>query len=200
MKKIVGMILMVAMLFGTLAFAEEEFTLHNGTKFGMTEKEVIEAEANKGFELKRDSSVETKIVSIIGIGTIANQENTTIHYYFQDDQLYEMFYKFVTTEMSYNAIENSLIEKYGNTEFSSETGYTLCQTEREDVDAGHSLIPTSNVKYMPLFSQRIVSIEDGKEMLIDHYYNAFGHILIYTILTPEETMILKNVASYSNDL
>lgn len=199
MKKIIGMILMAAILFSTLAFAEEEFTLHNGTKFGMTEKEVVEAEANKGFELKRDSSVKTRNVSIVGIGTIANQKDTIIDYCFQDDQLYEMFYEFVITEISYNAIENSLVEKYGNTEFSSETGYTLCQTER-DVDVGHPRIPTSNVEYMPLFSQRIVPIGDGNEMLIDHYYNEFLHVIIYTILTPEEATILKNAASYSNDL
>lgn len=201
MKKIISLVLMVVMLFSVSAFAEEEvFTLHNGTTFGMTMEEVIELEANGGFALEKEKEPLKAGNDILrGIGTIANQKDSKIGYCFLDNQLYEMYYEFVTTETSYNAIENSLVEKYGDTEFSSKTGFTFPPTKR-DTMVGHPNLPTSNVEYMPLFSQRIITIENGNEMLIDHYCNSIKHVLIYTILTPEEASILKNDVAPSDDL
>ena len=53
MKKIICVLLVVMMLMGT-TFAEEEFTLHNGTKFGMTSEEVVSLEKKNGVSVEND--------------------------------------------------------------------------------------------------------------------------------------------------
>ena len=54
-KALLVLVSLVLMLATQFAFADEEFTLHNGTKFGMNKDEVLKIESSKGFSVTYDS-------------------------------------------------------------------------------------------------------------------------------------------------
>ena len=113
MKKIICVLLVVMMLMGT-AFAEEEFTLHNGTKFGMTSEEVIEIERENGFDyghwVSDDKGYKEYDYSWLhdkNGHTIAGQEKASITYFFRDsdDALFEAKYVFSSTNLNRHTTE-----------------------------------------------------------------------------------------------
>lgn len=140
MKKIVSLILMLAMLMGISAFAEE-FTFHNGTKFGMTKEEVLAIENENGLEFALyDSNVfadsdgniyKGKENTIAEYGTMAaGIPDSVISYVFDEEGKMSMGrYTFDLSECSFghrneselatafSTIEQSLIKKYGDTEY-----------------------------------------------------------------------------------
>ena len=71
-KALLVLVSLVLMLATQFAFADEEFTLHNGTKFGMNKDEVLKIESSKGFSVTYDSDFNC----VLGTGTIANQADT----------------------------------------------------------------------------------------------------------------------------
>lgn len=173
MKKMISLVLMVAMLFSVSAFAEaEEFTLHSGTKFGMSVAEVVEIEQNAGFDV-RTSTLETDGFLQVK-GKIAGHDDASAAYYFTDDDtLYRMYYRF--SENDFQAMENALEKKYGATEFNSLTGmslpkFTVNGHEYSDFRTG-VLYQSNDMKSTRLdcmYSQRIIQISETEycEMIL----------------------------------
>ena len=219
MKKIISLVLMVAMLFSLSAFAEEEeFTLHNGTTFGMTMEEVIEIEGNNGFVLSPGESGNT----CSGNGIIANQQGTTISYQFdENDSLWHMQYSFSSLD-TFDVVEQGLIKKYGNTDFSSETGLAFPNICNENpsfpvpmagyCDSTGKGAVTFDARLLN-YSHRLVELDDGDCLFIEHYvwvrdcfvYGEISsviewHHLKYRLLTSDEIATIKNVTAGSDDL
>lgn len=218
MKRIISLVLMFAMLFGVSAFAEEDFTLHNGTKFGMAIEEVIAIEGNNGFSLSPDETG----TSCRGEGTIANQPNSSIYYVFGDNNsLWRMCYGFNSLE-TFDIVEKGLISKYGNTDFSSDTGLAFPNIYT-DPEAPQSSVPlTSYYEANEIiafdarlleYSHRLIELDDGQCIFIEHYawvrdclvYGEISsvwewHDLNYRLLTPDEIEIIKNATASNDDL
>lgn len=128
MKKIISLVLMITMLFTVSAFAEEDFTLHSGVKFGMTLDEVKTCEENAGFTFSEyfDGSYYIE-------GKIAGIDEARINYYFVDGKLIQGIYEFPVasplarhqsideSRADYTTISDLLNEKYGITEYCSIT-------------------------------------------------------------------------------
>lgn len=208
MKKIISLVLMIAMLFGMSAFAvEEEFTLHNGTKFGMTKAEVIEIETPKGFSFKEEPY--ESYVILYGKGTIANHPDSTIYYYISNDNgVYEMKYAFSTAD-TYATVEESLIQKYGETEYSSETGFEFPAFIEGNGDWRRPFASwTSNggTQYnREEYSHRLIYTADEQALFIEHYTEVSKYsskqVVRYRLLTPEELELLQlDNGTISDDL
>jgi len=172
MKKIISLVLMIAMLFSLSAFAvEEEFTLHNGTKFNMSPEEVIQLEEQAGFDASELDS--TGHISLSG--KIAGQEGTNASYWFQDDKLVQMTYTFVD-DSSFQAISNALIQKYGVSEYSSDTRVDIPTFEiyGRTYSDNHDIGVYFENQYARLsrvscsYSQYIIQISDNEYVYIDH--------------------------------
>lgn len=209
MKKIISLVLMVAMLFSVSAFAEEEFMLHNGTKFGMSRDEVINQEAQNDFNLLSRSNI------LEGHGIVANQSNTGITYYFSsnDNLLYCMSYAFADTD-SYVAIENSLLNKYGETSYSSITGFAFPKVEGFSPSVGFVTSEgTTREKQFKRdrYSHRLVQISDTDYVIIEHYtystysphtstYSSNGwHGLLYKLVNAETAQLIFDSIETAND-
>ena len=135
MKKIISMILMIAMLISVSAFAEEEFTLHSNVKFGMSLSEVKTCESENGFTLEKYLSGSTYDIH----GKIAGLDSSWIYYSFDGNKLIQAKYEFPAgSDYAYNqSVEESrsdyakisdlLNEKYGLSEYNTLTGkiYTV---------------------------------------------------------------------------
>lgn len=133
MKKAVSILLIALFILGITVnaicegTAVEDYSLHNGTKFGMTKDEVIQIEADAGFELKPYAGTD---YMLFGGGTIAGVPNSQIYYHFDGDgKLFQMRYSlnagYHKSEEDYNKINQMLVEKYGETQYSSKTNKNL---------------------------------------------------------------------------
>ena len=122
MKKILCVLMIALMLMGT-AFAEEEFTLHNGTKFGMTIDEVIESEKEQGNSFRKVSDKKiTGDVTILGLAA-------TIDFSFSsDDELTKQVYHFLP-DTDFSFLEYNYKKVYGTPDCSSVTGESLVLPE-----------------------------------------------------------------------
>lgn len=174
MKKIVSLMLMIAMLLSVSAFADEEFTLHSGTKFGMSVDEVVKLEQEAGFDVRK-STLETDGFLQVK-GKIAGHDDASANYYFTDSgALYRMYYRFSGDD--YQAMENTLEKKYGATEYSSLTGmslpmFTVNGHEYSDFNTG-ILYQSNDIKSTRLsciYSQRIISISETEYVYIECKY------------------------------
>ncbi len=230
MKKMLCVMLVALMLMGT-AFAEKEFTLHNGTKFGMTLEEVRQLEqetidgplnAKWGITLKNYESNGY----LLGMrAVIAGYDNTSLCYGFIDNKLVAMYYGFKTDANTifdeYYNIEQGLVKKYGEAEYSSTNGLSLPTVQiyptASFIDyitpGSDCLIPNhaigNNVRDM--YSHRILPIGEGTYILIDHsvlstqYDNVpqrtYSHTLQYFYLTEHEAQVFfDEIADVNNDL
>lgn len=187
MKKIISLILMLAMLINVSAFAEE-FSLHNGIKFGMTKDEVIKTELEAGFGLAEGR---------YGEGIIAGYNGAVrCEYYGIGSTLDKVCYFYYTTNaQSYTALGNALAGKYGAPAHTSNSGtyyavenemqingiigiadkYTrLPMTGQSIHDVGTIYERPGNfcdnafVFKCPQYEQWLVPQEDGSAVLIDH--------------------------------
>lgn len=137
MKKIVGMILIIAMFTGITAFADEAIlTLHSGVQFGMTIEEVQQLEEDAGFMLvPRGKLSEGGPVASIPFltggyflwerATLAGFD-ADVHYAFTDNALWGVSYEFWTdahgeSNSAYVHVLETLESKYGETEYNEET-------------------------------------------------------------------------------
>ena len=190
MKKFLSLILAAMLLLSSCALADgEKFPLRSGVTFGMTMEMVLALEASAGLPL----TVNMDFEKLEGTTTIAGQPDTVVHYYFENGGLMELYYQFPISQESYDAVEAGLVSKYGEAEFTSENQQSYHKTTREVLGA-HSNLPTSNVVYMPSYSQRLIAEPDGSYVLIDHFINSMGtlHTLIYTAVTPKQGYFMIN--------
>ncbi len=196
---------MIAMLFSMSAFAEEEFTLHNGLKFGMTKDEVYETEKAAGVHLIEDDTWD-----YIWEGTIAGEWNSKLCISINDSGLDKVVYEFDSLE-SYDTLNNGLNEKYGKTTYSSETGVYLDEPTTDHIDSLPYVFTDtySNARY----SQWLIPYSDTQSILIEHNvfqrdrisytekfesFSRVDHSISYELLS--EYMIEKYRNPYSGDL
>ena len=162
--------------------------LLDGRYFDMSAEELIAHEAACGIALEGGGyRVEGKVslytyddVKLIGYCDYDYVPGTP------SGTLREVVYYFPATETSFHIIENHLLNEFGQTVYNSTTKETYQAVVKEPC-VGNAKMPTSNLEYMPLFSQRLFQLTDGKFILIDHFYtNANDHKLIFFRLTPEQ--------------
>lgn len=113
MKKIFCLILMIAVLLSSTSFAEEEFTLRKGIKFGDTMDTILQKETS----LTRKSET-----SNVFTGKIAGYSDASCEFAFDDNGgLKSMTYCFDcfsrdTTNNTYDTLYDSLVRQYGKAE------------------------------------------------------------------------------------
>lgn len=174
MKRISSLLLICVMiLLGAVANAEE-FTLHNGTTFGMTPQEVIEIETAKGFTFEQTTPNGSGCLTTKG--TVAGQIDTNIDYYFSDNGLYDMIYRF-SDGQSFASIEQGLEKKYGPTEYTSSSGmvypdFTVYEKEfPTDLTLGlyreNSL--SRETRNSSEYTQRLLPLSDDAYVYIEHF-------------------------------
>ena len=211
MKKIISLVLMVAMLFSLSAFAEEEeFTLHSGVKFGMTLEEVKTCEENAGFTFREyfDGSYCIE-------GKIAGIDESQINYYFVDGALVQGLYTFPVaspqahhqsidvSRADYAAISDLLNEKYGVSEYCTLTSKIypvpsiinddlICSSFGEHDFWKHPERAWAHCNYATqIYEEWLIYLPDGSGVYIHHclYGNTDGietyHKIYYTIYDAE---------------
>lgn len=111
-KRIMALVLVSVMLMVAQTALAEEFTVHAGVKFGETKEEVKNKET-----LELDEEADTKLTYK---GTVANINNSSIEYYFNDEgYLNDVLYSFPTSttrdtiSTRFDTIESGLVRKYG---------------------------------------------------------------------------------------
>ncbi len=139
MKRITAIFLTVLLVMTSAAsLADEPFSLHAGTHFGMTAEEVIEAEKGKGnlFSKNDQGNVE-------GRTTILDNAATITYMFDQEGKLRQQRYAFKTLDIT--ALAASYEKVYGRPDCTSTSGETLILPESSFTgfpsaeDAGHSL-------------------------------------------------------------
>ena len=182
MKRIISLMLMIAILLSCCAYAEEVFYLHNGTTFDMSFDEIKETEKNSGVELKEEINATSAFLT--ATDTIAGQPNSRLEYYFSNGKLKEMRYVFVSYGKkaqitAFDTIENGLIKKYGETEYSSITGASYPAVEG----------------FSPFDNQRFSGYG------LSGSNSSYTHKLVYEPVDAETAeMILKEMNSAMSDL
>ena len=134
MKKLISFILVITLALSMVAAMaeEEEFSVRNGIKFGMTPDEVRAIEAENGNENGEEFG---RTISYENV-SVAGYPGTTIEYWFEDDSLFQIVY-FIgaatgdETEKNAKAIVSdlygSLKEKYGEPAYNGEVGPTCSE-------------------------------------------------------------------------
>lgn len=128
MKKVLALLLIVYLvLFSSIGIAED-FTIHSGVMFGDTKEDVS---AKETLTFKKFN--EDKNIFEYG-GTVAGIDNTTIYYYFDNDnKLIDVFYAFPDSRSiginnviaEYEQLAEALKSKYGNPIDTDSTVYEL---------------------------------------------------------------------------
>ena len=196
MKKIISCFLIFLFFFSSSALADD-FTLHNGVKFGMSAETVLNTERSKGFRM--DSS-------IYGEGQIAGFDGA-VRYEYTDDKVTKCAYFYYTASpSSYSKLSEGLAKKYGPPSCSSvdmsfypvNNTFTLSSATYGIYDA--ETLPLTckslenqiyqtrrtsdrNFFYMaiyecPLYEQWLIPQEDGSAVLIDHTYLADNTLMM----------------------
>ena len=125
MKRIIGLFLFVLVIMSTSAYAQD-FTLHSGTTFGMTQEEVVLLEQSKGFFSDSVAS-EVKSNKIGTSGTFAGRDNGEMYYAFDSEgKVVQFHYSFKSGNMDdFETMNATLISKYGSPDYSSESNNTF---------------------------------------------------------------------------
>ena len=163
----------------------------------MTLEEVKELESAKGFQLEEEAG------EMCATGTIANQPNTKIRYFFNNDSLIRMSYYFSSAD-SYQAIETGLIDKYGEAKYTSENGLAL-PAIKDDLWGPSSedyTAPGGDFVYLRTnYSQRLIEVSDDQTVMIEHYVwesyfkgnpSQVFHYLYYRDLTESQLSVIEN--------
>lgn len=191
MFSILSLFFVNAMQGSVSVLAEEKFTLHNGTQFRMTKEEVINIEKQNGCILTEDSiSYNYPEGAISGIETIENQPDTTIVYGFKDNSMYFMGYTFCDTD-TYEMIEYELIQKYGETDYSSVTGLEFPQYN--ELTKGRR-IPFASWDNTVIFDEPSIldSFDITNPIYVYQCYNRtdYSHRLVY--LSNDEAVFIEH--------
>ena len=191
MRKVVGIILLFAVMLSSSALAEE-FSLHNNTRFGMTMEEVINKERANGYGLVQPEDFD----GLYGEGVIAGRSPSALRFFFNNEAEREMVqcnYVFLkTSESNFNNMNNQLVEKYGDPTYTYENDtfcpvptkyqphkklgllYGSCPyTYRSITENTFSIPSDDDFQYYfnyacPLYSQWLLLQPDGRAILIDH--------------------------------
>ena len=182
MKKLLSVSIMFVLLFTfSRCYAESEFTIHNGTKFGMSKEEIISLEKASGFQLHDTKAVVAAVPGahiISANGKIASIENSDIYYFFdKDDSLYSVFYWLSMSNANsndYNTVEDSLIKKYGNP--NNDLIYIATEINYETLNYFYLILRTVPTKY----SIWLVPTNNDNYVLILHSYYT-GSINVHTV-------------------
>lgn len=150
MKKVVVMLLTMVLVlsFSISAVADDNpFTLHSGVTFGMTKQEVIEKEAENGFECENrelscfvydvaTAEMEEKTVEgLIVYGSVAGINNSTIQYHFDSEgRLFEAVYCFAQEIEYINYALGSRIVTNGDNYDNYEILKTALQDKYKDAE------------------------------------------------------------------
>lgn len=214
MKRICAILLFVLLVLLASGASAEEFTLHKGTKFGMTVEEVekIEKPVLSQYKASYPNGVIegfwthwNHAVMISGYDTVAKQPNTLVAFCWNSnthsDKLDQVMYFFESTQ-SYDYIETALTEKYGRTEYTHITGaspFRLIPFE------GMMIIYDKYAgKYdFDKYSHRVVDIGDGSYAVVQHItFHGTGekvHVLIYRALGKTDMDIVDEYFSSAAD-
>lgn len=172
MKRIANLLLLCIMLLVCSIAVAEEFTLHNGTTFGMSKQEVQQIEAAKGFSLEVDGYHGY----LHGTGRIAGIDNTGLTYHFENDALYHMEYSFKASSYAdavdnFTAVENGLTSKYGTTKYSSISGMAFPSFADELPFEGVSIRTATGGRdeLRHDYTHRLITLSNGKHIFIQHY-------------------------------
>ena len=120
-RRFLAILIVVFISVGCVAFGEEDFTLHSGTKFGMTSDEVIETESLSLSPSKAIWYPETGYLHLQSEkAKIAGRENASVHYYFdENNRLISCIYGWngnssnANTPLEYEDLVKTLTTKYG---------------------------------------------------------------------------------------
>lgn len=211
MKKRLSAILSALLVFCSLSFAyADEFTLHNGTKFGMTMEEVSSIEKEKGYEVeettaryifvnKEDGETYSGPAPVLKIsGSMAGVPDSTLYYYFEDDKLFAVLYEFQNRDEEHNGIYTSLTySDYDEIQSSLEKKYT----------GEWSYTGTTGMSELPLFlSEKKVGTYKGSvariastEYPIDEKGTVYiNHAIMYTSVdgSSEELCVIVSGSHY----
>lgn len=235
MKKTFGVLLallLVIVMLPLYACAEEttmeDFTLHNGTKFGMSPQEIVDTEAEHGFIVEFDKN--SKMGSVYGNGRVANFD-CHVSYKCPENSMITMVYDFQHKDIDsanyseyvirFNTIEEGLIKKYGATDYSSQTGFSFPKVGsfgknyKDDYPfCGGKNVTGSKFDMEGIreeYSHRLIELSDGNYVLIDHVVYSlrllnsqnklYYHQLRYKLLTEEETQTIhQSMNDFSSDL
>lgn len=210
MKKASYILLVVVVFVCTACSGKPSILLHNGTRFGMTRDEVMKKEQESGMpEISRKTADPMSCEWEGGeycIEYLQNGEEThvnlagipgsNIEYVFFKGKLFRLTYYLIggtQYDEDFATVEKNLLEKYGETKYSSDTSDSLPSISVEaysppNYDEGRmdrELVPfpsfRSNYEECKdkfdiyeteervLFSQRLVAQSDGTTALIEHY-------------------------------
>lgn len=200
MKKLLSFIL-VSILFATCITGSalaDEFSLHSGVKFGMTEQEISSLESQAGFSLKDVfvlSSTPMKKIT----GQVAGIQDSEIIYAFDSDgkmfaSTYQLGGKYADFDPDYSIIEQALTDKYGqpdNSWFPAVVMVSSYEPFNYFISWGNfsASLPEN-------YSSWLIKQDDESCVLIVHYY-AFGgastqfHIIGYQKYTANEIESIK---------
>lgn len=126
MKRFLSLMLAIVLMISCAGACAESFSLHNGTRFGMTKEEVTKIEEENGVILEKaeKSLIWPNVDALESEGwiSIAGQPGSELYYVFDDDKLTTCLYfyydapAFLTGNYSIGeeTVLNALVKKYGN--------------------------------------------------------------------------------------
>ena len=176
MKKVISILLVVIISAAVaMTIAEGKFVIHNGVMFGMTQKEVTEAEAAAGVTITNTAEYWSEWT-----GTFLDQSDAKLYCsYDKDDGVYTLNVLGCTfsNNDSYNEVNNKLIQLYGAPQLTElDKGNTYGWNISGQFYPTHSVTTNgtfqgfgftklnSNARY----SQWLVMQEDKSSVLITH--------------------------------
>ena len=211
MKKMFSIMLAFILLFPFSCVYAEKFTLHNNTEFGMSKEEVREIEESKlqdyveypGGIVNGFYATWTDPVMISGCDTIAKLKNTLVAYCFGGGGkglLNNLRYFFETPD-SYDYIEQSLIQKYGVTEYTHINGLS------PEVFLFNDGSPIKDGKWgyeIVRYSHRIINLDDKNYVVIQHIvFNSRPrsgvHALVYHLADYYDREMVNNYFNKVSD-
>lgn len=163
MKKLISFVLVIVLALSMVAAMaeEEEFSVRNGIKFGMTLDEVKAIEAANGNENGEEFG---RTISYENV-SVAGYPGTSIEYWFDDGSLFQIVY-FIgddtddeTEEFAAKAVSElatSLEEKYGEPAYAG--GKVVAPTRSEKFD---SYIGQGMFYKIPAFSEWLIKKANG---------------------------------------
>lgn len=217
MKKIMACIMTLLFIVSS-SMAETTYTvnLFGGVHFGMTSNEVAYEIQQQGYEIDhfQNDRADSWIVSPVEIGGFKDVQAS--YRYNVLDQLDNVRYLFEAHSVNeaskmnaeFDLIEASLIKKYGETEYTSESGKVLNLNNKVNDEEfklwrdGKKWETCETIDY----SERVVEYGDGTYMLIEHFTYAdlyyfseeptLKHYLCYTHYRED---LSKNNAAESDE-
>lgn len=200
MKKLSCILIAVVLMLTSTSGIGEEFSLHNGSTFGMTKEEVVELESNAGITFEESTSgnnfFPSNLPRLEATTYAAGREGTSVYYLFnKNEKVNSLLYissDFMQEPIENDDVLNTLNEKYGKpaTEGDKCIAFNGEAYASLDVYTNYTRrYPTENVK-ITLFSQWLYPYDEGRIdiqiMMLDVGYGLHYRIISYSYRTPEE--------------